>query len=103
MVCQICCEEMPFKIDGEYYFEATRFLKVKVQEVIRNKIALCPVCAAKWQHANPHTPAEIQQKLMLCSGNEIHVTLAGQSETVRFFKTQLGDLKAVLRNVTSED
>ncbi len=103
MFCQICCDEMPFKIRGEYYFEATRFLKVNVQDIIRNKIALCPICAAKWLYANPHTPDEIFQKLMLCSNGTIDVTLAGKAETVRFFGKQLGDLRAALRGLPSEE
>lgn len=102
MICQICCKEMPFKVNDEYYFEATHVLKKTLKEVIRNKIALCPVCAAKWQYANAHTSDEILQKLTDCSGTTIDVTLAGQAETVHFFKTHLGDLKAVLRSITDE-
>lgn len=42
------------------------------------------------------------QPIADCNGTTIDVTLARQAETVHFFKTQLGDLKAVLRSITDE-
>ena len=52
MVCQICGDEMPFKLeDGSYYFEAVECVKELSRELLQNYIALCPICAAKFRHA----------------------------------------------------
>ena len=100
MICQICCEEMPFKVGDDYYFEAVRFCKVSVKEIIRNKIALCPVCAAKWLYANKHEAEELRQKILSCKPqDDLPVTLAGKPEIVHFWGDHLGDLQALLRGV----
>ena len=51
MVCQICKEEMPFrKRDGAHYFEKKEVLSIKFlpKEHEAQYLALCPLCAAKY-------------------------------------------------------
>lgn len=88
---------MPFKINGAYYFEAPRFWKGKDKEMIYNKLALCPICAAKWQHAKQDTPEELRQKLLSSTDRKISVTLAGKTETLYFWGKHFGDLQTLLR------
>ena len=100
MVCQVCGDEMPFKLDDEsYYFEAVECLKGLSRELVQNYIALCPVCAAKFQHAN-YTPAsELKQRILSATGSEVLVTLARQECGIVFTKIHLLDLQAALKTI----
>jgi hypothetical protein len=92
MVCQCCRNAMPFKrIDGSYYFEAVQFDGDCDRELTWNYVALCPVCAAKYQHARATPDAELRASLV--NGNaEVAVTLAGKVESIKFVKVHKRDL-----------
>jgi hypothetical protein len=99
MVCEACGNEMPFKLDdGSYYFEAVECWKDAQREHRENHLALCPICAAKYKHANGSSPAQIRQALLDASGLEIAVTLARERHTIRFVQVHLRDLQAVLQS-----
>ena len=50
MVCQMCEEEMPFKLqNGEYYFESIEIDSNFPIETHQLYLALCPECAAKYK------------------------------------------------------
>ena len=103
MICQICCEVMPFKIGNDYYFEAVRFCKATGKEVIQNKLALCPVCAAKWLHTDKPEPEELRQKLLNCKPqDDLAVTLNGEPATVYFWGNHLVDLQNLLRDAETK-
>ena len=84
MVCQCCRNAMPFKLgDGTYYFEAVQFDSDCDRELTQNHLALCPICAAKFQYARDTPDADL--RAALANGNaEIEVTLAGALENIRF-------------------
>jgi len=96
MVCQCCRSAMPFKLaDGSYYFEAVQFDYGCDRELTQNHMALCPVCAAKYQHARTTPDADLRAALV--NGNsEIPVTLAGNSESIKFVNMHKSDLLSAL-------
>lgn len=96
MVCQICEREMPFKLaSGEYYFETVQLLAL-TREHRPNHLALCPVCAAKFKHANGTPDEDVIGALTGAADGRIRVVLARAPESLRFVSTHLGDIRAVL-------
>jgi hypothetical protein len=53
--------EMPFKIGAAYYFEAVQCVKKVENHYIENRLALCPTCAAMYQHARETDDTEIRR------------------------------------------
>jgi hypothetical protein len=98
MICQCCQQAMPFKLlDGETpYFEAVEFLKECSRELVENYIALCPVCAAKFQHARATTDEELRAALAVTSVDNVPVRLAGTDEAIRFVRQHWDDLVVAL-------
>lgn len=102
MICQICKEEMPFrKRDGEYYFEAVEALSSqyfgKEHEV--QFLALCPVCAAKYQEfvkRDDEQEAKLYHALQNAKGLEVPVKLGECETSVRFVERHWLDLKTAL-------
>ena len=81
LICQICGEEMPFKLDDEsYYFEAIECVRGTGKELLWNHLALCPVCAAKYRHANSIQPEEIKQRVLAALTTEVPITLAREAK-----------------------
>lgn len=51
LICQLCDQPMPFRLpNGEEYFEAYQFIDSLRKENDANHLALCPNCAAEFQH-----------------------------------------------------
>ena len=99
MICQICGDEMPFKLDnGQYYFEAVECVAEFQKELPQNYIALCPVCSAKFRKAIGTSPAEIKQLILNATGPEISVILARERCSIIFTKKHLLDLQVALRS-----
>lgn len=106
MICQVCMDELPFNLpNGEYYFEMvelfTSFKKVHYQ----NYLALCPLHAAMYKHANDSRATQNgdkKDKILdifkdLVSGEQIlDLTLAGQPEKLYFAINHINDLKEVI-------
>lgn len=83
MVCQLCRDEMPFRLDdGNYYFEAQPFLTSTRHEYCENHLALCPNCAAKFQHANGSSPESLREGLFAAQTLEVPITLAREQGPV---------------------
>ncbi len=107
MVCQCCRNEMPFKVGDAYYFEAVQCVKKVKNHHIENRLALCPTCAAMYQHASQTDDTEIRSLIVEheapdhASSVEIPVTLAGKQHNLRFVGTHRFDLKTVLENSDS--
>ena len=101
MICQICEEEMPFKLDdGSYYFEAVECICIQdfPKECSENYLALCPVCAAKYKHTNGSKTEDIRSAILNSEDLTIPLILARESKTIRFVKVHIDDLKAVLQS-----
>ena len=98
LICQCCRQEMPFKLlDGETpYFEAVEFLTECSRELVENYVALCPVCAAKFQHARATTDEELRAALAVTNVDNVHVSLAGTDEAIRFVRQHWDDLVAAI-------
>ena len=103
LICQVCEKVMPFKLgDGSYYFEAVQCVKDENKEFEQNYLALCPVCAAMYKHANRTDPGSLVDQLMQADHNSgivrIPITLSTYEKSIRFVQKHLFDLKTVLQN-----
>lgn len=103
MVCQICKDELPFKLpSGSYYFEAVEVLADSPRRYREAYLALCPNHAAAFLYAN----AQRNQMLDLVAtalGNEIEVVLGGEVKTIYFTQMHLADMKACLATQEAEE
>ncbi|WHO76239.1 sacsin N-terminal ATP-binding-like domain-containing protein [Rhizobium sp. BT03] len=98
MVCQGCHGKMPFYLaDGAPYFEAVECLDSLEREHAENHLALCPICAAKWRHANPINDGDLRARIGAAALPEIIVELAGEPSKIRFTQMHLEDLRTVAR------
>ncbi|GAA0404089.1 hypothetical protein GCM10009541_54100 [Micromonospora gifhornensis] len=111
MVCQVCTSAMPFKVGGDYYFEAVQFVKDSTRDLRENRLALCPTCAAMYRHARD-TPLEDLRAALLAhhvgghSSITIGLMLAGEAAMIRFVGKHAIDLQAALqatKGVQSKD
>ena len=50
MYCQACHAILPFRVKGEWYFEATQFVGNRNRNHRHNALALCPLCAATYRY-----------------------------------------------------
>lgn len=96
MFCQICQKQLPFKLgDGLFYFEKVEFLPELKQYHYQNYLALCPNHSAMFKLANGSRDIILE----LFSKNDsllLDVVLAEKSVTIRFTKTHIIDLQAVI-------
>jgi len=102
MVCQICKEEMPFrKRDGLHYFEKKEVLSIKYlpKEHEAQYLALCPVCAAKYdEFVKPvdEVMAELWKEIVSTENCEIPISLGDEKTSIRFVETHYHDLNAII-------
>jgi hypothetical protein len=101
LTCQCCQEVMPFLLkSGEYFFEAITCIKSLTKLHHQNRLALCPVCAAMYQHAKETDDKDIQKAIVLTPEDvtfvEVPIKLAGQQYQLRFVGTHSFDLKTLL-------
>ncbi|GAB2496798.1 hypothetical protein GCM10027063_39850 [Promicromonospora xylanilytica] len=101
MVCQACSSAMPFKVKGEYYFEAVRFVADVQRDLREVRIALCPTCAAMHRYARSTTDSELRDDLQTQDVGThdsitVDVVLAGEERTIRFVGKHAIDLQAAL-------
>tara|TARA_R110002051_G_scaffold325547_1_gene428773 strand:+ start:27772 stop:31029 length:3258 start_codon:yes stop_codon:yes gene_type:complete len=101
LVCQICDEEMPFKVGDQYYFVAVQFDSDARRDLQENRLALCPNCAAKYRHARL-TPIEtlredlLTQTIGMRGSASVKVQLAGNDDRIRFVGKHAIDLQSAL-------
>lgn len=107
LVCQCCQQEMPFKVNDLHYFEAVKLIGGLNQHLYRCRLALCPTCAAMYQHARETDDGELFHRL---NGNDtddnvasarVAVDLAGRTFTLWFVGTHLFDVRTILTNEAS--
>ena len=101
LICQLCQEVMPFKVQDGYYFEATECVWDLGKEIRENHLALCPNCAAMYEHANPNEPEDIKELILKTTKAELQIslTLAEQPHSIRFTEVHLEDLQGALSNL----
>ncbi len=96
MICQVCKEPLPFKLDdGSYFFETVEFQADLKNRHFQNYLTLCPNHSAMFRHANG------SRELMAAmfddlDGNELEVVLAQQDNSIYFTGTHIADLRAVI-------
>ncbi|MDR7086837.1 hypothetical protein J2X11_001676 [Aeromicrobium panaciterrae] len=64
MSCQACWRLLPFKVSGRWYFEAIPFARDRKYVHVANAIALCPLCAALYQHKSETKPTDLVASLL---------------------------------------
>lgn len=106
MFCQVCNMPMPFKLNGNFYFEAVQFVSDSRHELHENRLALCPTCAAKYRHARDTTLEDLRDDLLtqeigVQGSISVDVVLAGEAAKVRFVGKHAIDLQAALESTTS--
>ena len=105
MVCQCCQKEMPFKIGDAYYFEAVQCFKNAKHQYIENRLALCPVCSAMYQHARQTDDKDIQNLIVTDNSDDdaksmsISIKLATNIYNLRFVGSHWFDLKTIVENL----
>lgn len=103
VVCQCCHTEMPFKVNGEHYFEAIQCVRGLDHHYFENRLALCPTCAAMYQHARETNDQAVRSSIINKDASdtaafvEIPIRLAGRNLELRFVGTHWFDLKIVLK------
>ncbi|WP_454729187.1 sacsin N-terminal ATP-binding-like domain-containing protein [Cellulosimicrobium protaetiae] len=102
MICQICTNPMPFKVNDEPYFEAVQFVRDAGHDLESNRLALCPTCSAKYRHALGTPLADLRDDLLsvvvgAAPSVEISLVAAGTRSRLRFVGAHAIDLQAELR------
>ena len=108
LICQCCHEEMPFRLpSGDHYFEAVQCVRGLDAHHFQNRLALCPTCAAMYQHARETDDAELRRRIVdhpaddQAPSVEVPIRLAGHDLTLHFVGTHWFDLKTVLSDLES--
>lgn len=102
MVCQVCKDEMPFKVaTGAYYFEAVEVVADSPKRYREAYLALCPNHAAAYLYANAQR-SQMVEMVVTSTGNEIEVALGGKETTIYFTQMHLADAKACLDSQDDE-
>jgi hypothetical protein len=100
MICQICEQGMPFKgRDRQYYFECVEALDTLPREHYQNHLALCPLCAAKYQEFVKRDKAAVQScqaSIIAAEDAVVALQLGDEKATLRFVASHWLDLKTLL-------
>ena len=108
-LCQVDgCQDRSFKLkDGTWYFEAVRFLRLD-KMVADDYVALCPRCAAMFQHAKESDGLKQEFAERSSAGNHstgarIPVVLAGEEMEILLAPEHVIDLGAALEVDVEQD
>lgn len=104
VICQLCNNKMPFKLNGSDYFESIQYDKSLTIEIPANHLALCPNCAAEFSYVCDTDDNDKRSILLSLDANlneeELIVPLNMPiHKQLRFTQNHLIDLKAALRTV----
>jgi len=109
LICQLCDRPMPFRLpNGEEYFEAYQYIDLLENEHDANHLALCPNCAAEFQHAC-QTDKNKRAKLILDidpmaeEENLIVFLDMPVHKSLRFTQRHLIDLQAIIKGWLEAD
>ena len=95
-LCQVCEEELPFKVNHEYYFETVEILPHLKRRHRENYLCLCPNHAAMYMHALKEKSEEVEARLISHVDNYFPIELAGEQINIFFHLKHLEDLKDVI-------
>ena len=102
MWCQGCQSRMPFKIKGAWYFVARQCVLGRRYEHRQNFLALCPLCAARYQHVRDTTDDALLlaiEDLKIDDGQgqvSLPVILNGKRVELRFSGRHALDMRTAL-------
>lgn len=102
MVCQACHKHMPFKVQGTDYFESVECVRDRAGVSYQNRLALCPICAAKYRHARGTSDDDLRDGFasLVVDGETDRVflaaLLAGDSMSLHFTGKHAFDLQTIL-------
>jgi hypothetical protein len=63
MYCQACHGILPFKLKGDWYFQAIQFVGGRKRVHRQNALAMCPLCAALYRHKRETTDEVLLESL----------------------------------------
>ena len=94
---------MPFKLaDGDHYFESVECISKIGKELESNRLALCPVCAAKYRYARTTPDETLRSEILHLEEERCNLILANEPHTLRFVEVHRGDLQTSLRVMVEE-
>lgn len=102
MYCQICQKILPFKVKGDWYFEAIQFVGNRNRVHRQNALALCPLCAATYRYKRETSDEAMQESLSALTieagqgAVELPVLINGQVGRLRLTGKHALDLQAAL-------
>lgn len=96
MICQICKDALPFKLEDEYYFEKVELFREVNKHHQQNYLALCPNHSAMFQYANGSRDIQLQMFKELGS-NELEIVLAQKDMSIYFTTNHRFDLQTILK------
>lgn len=102
MFCQLCQAPQPVILNGEPHFEAVDCVGGINAHHEHNNLALCPNHAAMYKNGGL-TPDTVQRAILECESQKIPLNLAGNQVELYFTQQHLGDLRAVLTALDSEE
>lgn len=109
LICQLCDQPMPFRLpDGKEYFEAYQYIDVLEKEHDANHLALCPNCAAEFQHAcqtDESKRAELILGIDMMAEEEklvVHLDMPVH-KSLRFTQRHFIDLQTAIRDWLETD
>jgi len=101
--CQLCGQGMPFRLpSGDPYFEAVQFVRGLDRLYFENRLALCPVCAARYQHTLKCTEDDLRRRVLATRNDggqgtvEVVVELHDGPAKLRFVSHHAFDLCTIL-------
>ncbi|MEQ7845827.1 sacsin N-terminal ATP-binding-like domain-containing protein [Nocardioides kribbensis] len=102
MFCQACQQLMPFKVKGQWYFQAIQFVGGRKRVHRQNAVALCPLCAALYRHKRETSDDALMTELGAIDVEpgegtvDLPVLLNGHVRRLRFTGKHAIDLQTVL-------
>lgn len=102
MYCQACHDILPFKVKGNWYFEAIQFVGSRNRLHRQNALALCPLCAAKYRYARETSDKTLLESLSAVTvavgqgSVELSVLLDGQIVRLRLTGKHAIDLQSAM-------
>ena len=93
---------MPFKVKGQWYFQAIQFVGGRKRVHRQNAVALCPLCAALYRHKRETSDDALMTELGAIGVEpgqgavDLPVLLNGHVRRLRFTGKHAIDLRTVL-------
>ena len=105
LICQMCEQEMPFrKMNNEYYFEAVQLFDDLDGEHAASHVALCPLCAAKFQELvkrNENQRQRLRDDIVKSEALRVLLKLGKEPGSIRFVEKHLLDVQGFLSEEAS--